>query len=80
MISFTGGGRAARAVGEAAAARHIPTVLELGGKSASLVFADANLDKTAKLAAILGISQNSGQGCFLPTRLLVHESVYDSGA
>jgi aldehyde dehydrogenase (NAD+) len=77
MISFTGGGVAARAVGEAAAARHIPTVLELGGKSASLVFDDANLDKTAKLAAILGISQNSGQGCFLPTRLLVHESVYE---
>jgi aldehyde dehydrogenase (NAD+) len=77
MISFTGGGVAARAVGEAAAARHIPTVLELGGKSASLVFADAELDKSAKLAAILGISQNSGQGCFLPTRLLVHESIYD---
>jgi aldehyde dehydrogenase (NAD+) len=77
MISFTGGGTAAQAVGEAAAARHVPTVLELGGKSASLVFDDANLDKTAKLAAILGISQNSGQGCFLPTRLLVHESVYD---
>jgi aldehyde dehydrogenase (NAD+) len=77
MISFTGGGAAARAVGEAAAARHIPTVLELGGKSASLVFADADLGKTAKLAAILGVSQNSGQGCFLPTRLLVHESVYD---
>jgi len=77
MISFTGGSVAARAVGEAAAARHIPTVLELGGKSASLVFPDTNLDKTAKLAAILGVSQNSGQGCFLPTRLLVHESVYD---
>jgi aldehyde dehydrogenase (NAD+) len=77
MISFTGGGVAGRAVAEAAAARHVPTVLELGGKSASLVFPDADLDKTAKLAAILGISQNSGQGCFLPTRLLVHESVYE---
>jgi aldehyde dehydrogenase (NAD+) len=77
MISFTGGGVAGRAVAEAAAARHVPTVLELGGKSASLVFPDADLDKTAKLSAILGISQNSGQGCFLPTRLLVHESVYE---
>jgi len=78
MISFTGGGGVAgRAVAEAAAARHVPTVLELGGKSASLVFPDADLDKTAKLAAILGVSQNSGQGCFLPTRLLVHESVYE---
>jgi aldehyde dehydrogenase (NAD+) len=77
LISFTGGGVAGRAVSEAAAARHIPTVLELGGKSASVVFEDANIDVTAKLAAVLGIAQNSGQGCFLPTRLLVQRSVYD---
>lgn len=77
MISFTGGGVAGRAVAEAAAARHVPVVLELGGKSASLVFDDADIDKTAKLAAILGVAQNSGQGCFLPTRLLVHRPVYD---
>jgi aldehyde dehydrogenase (NAD+) len=77
LISFTGGGVAGRAVSEAAAVRHVPTVLELGGKSASLVFEDANIGKTAKLSAILGIAQNSGQGCFLPTRLLVQRSVYD---
>jgi aldehyde dehydrogenase (NAD+) len=77
MISFTGGGVGGRAVAESAAARHIPTVLELGGKSASLVFPDADVDKTAKLSALLGIAQNSGQGCFLPTRLLVDRSVYD---
>jgi aldehyde dehydrogenase (NAD+) len=76
MISFTGGGAGGRAVAEAAAARHIPTVLELGGKSASLVFPDVDVDRTANLAAILGVAQNSGQGCFLPTRLLVHQSVY----
>ena len=78
MISFTGGEAAGRAVSQAAAARHIPTVLELGGKSASLVFPDVNIEKAAKLAAILGIAQNSGQGCFLPTRLLVHRAVYDA--
>lgn len=77
MISFTGGESAGRAVSEAAAAHHIPTVLELGGKSASLVFPDTDVDRTAKLAAILGVAQNSGQGCFLPTRLLVHRSIYD---
>lgn len=77
MISFTGGSIAGRAVTEAAAARHVPTVLELGGKSASLVFPDCDVDRTAKLAAILGVAQNSGQGCFLPTRLLVHRSIYD---
>jgi aldehyde dehydrogenase (NAD+) len=77
MISFTGGSTGGRAVAEAAAARHAPTVLELGGKSASLVFPDTDVSRTAKLAAILGIAQNSGQGCFLPTRLLVDRSVYD---
>jgi aldehyde dehydrogenase (NAD+) len=77
MISFTGGGVGGRAVAEAAAARHIPTVLELGGKSASLVFPDVDVERTAKLGAILGIAQNSGQGCFFPTRLLLHHSIYD---
>jgi aldehyde dehydrogenase (NAD+) len=78
MISFTGGSAGGRAVAEAAAARHVPTVLELGGKSASLVFPDTDAHRTAKLAAILGIAQNSGQGCFLPTRLLVDRSIYDT--
>jgi aldehyde dehydrogenase (NAD+) len=77
LISFTGGAAAGRAVSEAAAVRHVPSVLELGGKSASLVFADADIEKTAKLSAVLGIAQNSGQGCFLPTRLLVQRSSYD---
>lgn len=77
MISFTGGGAAGRKVSEAAAARHVPVVLELGGKSASIVFADADVRRASKLAAILGVAQNSGQGCFLPTRLLVERSIYD---
>jgi aldehyde dehydrogenase (NAD+) len=77
MISFTGGGAAGRKVSEAAAARHVPAVLELGGKSASIVFADADVRRVSKLAAILGVAQNSGQGCFLPTRLLVERSIYD---
>lgn len=77
MISFTGGSSAGQAVGAAAAARHVPTVLELGGKSASVVFPDSDVARTAKLAAVLGVAQNSGQGCFLPTRLLVHRSIYD---
>lgn len=77
LITFTGGGRAGRAVAEAAAARHVPTVLELGGKSAAIVFPDADVPKVAKLGAALGVAQNSGQGCFLPTRMLVHRNVYD---
>ncbi len=77
MISFTGGAAAGQAVSETAARRHVPVVLELGGKSASIVFPDTNIDRTAKLSAILGVAQNSGQGCFLPTRLLVHRSIYE---
>jgi aldehyde dehydrogenase (NAD+) len=77
LISFTGGGIAGRKVAEAAAARHVPVVLELGGKSASIVFADADVQRASRLAAILGVAQNSGQGCFLPTRLLVERSIYD---
>ena len=76
-ISFTGGGSAARAVAHAAADNHTPVVLELGGKSASIVFGDAEPTLVGKLAALFGAIQNSGQGCFLPTRLLVDRSIYD---
>lgn len=77
LISFTGGGIAGQKVSETAAKRHVPTVLELGGKSASLIFADSDIATAAKLAAVLGTAQNCGQGCFLPTRLLVERSAYD---
>jgi aldehyde dehydrogenase (NAD+) len=77
-ISFTGGSDTGRAVATAAARNHTPVVLELGGKSASLVFADADPAVTGKLAALLGVAQNSGQGCFLPTRLLVERPVYEA--
>ncbi|HEV7861989.1 MAG TPA: aldehyde dehydrogenase family protein [Acidimicrobiia bacterium] len=77
-ITFTGGSDTGRAVAVAAAHHHTPVVLELGGKSASLIFADADPAVTGKLAALLGVAQNSGQGCFLPTRLLVERPVYEA--
>lgn len=52
------------------------TFLELGGKSANIVFADANLEKAASLAAIAGF-YNVGQVCTAGTRLLVQESIHD---
>lgn len=52
------------------------TFLELGGKSANIVFADANLDKAASLAVIGGF-YNSGQTCTAATRLLVEQSIHD---
>ena len=77
MVSFTGGDKAGVAVASQAARRHLPVVLELGGKSASLVFEDADPARAGKLGVLLGAVQNSGQGCFLPTRLLVHRSIFD---
>ena len=78
LVSFTGGDRAGREVGRAAADRHLPAVLELGGKSASLVFDDVDPVRAGKLGLTLGAVQNSGQGCFLPTRLLVQRASYDA--
>ena len=77
IISFTGGNVVGHSVGRAAADRHVPSLLELGGKSASLMFDDCDVVRVARLAALLGVAQDSGQGCFLPTRLLVHRRIYD---
>ena len=76
-ISFTGGPETARRVMAAAAEALTPVVLELGGKSANIVFEDADLDAAAALAARLSLVVLSGQGCVLPTRLLVQDTVYD---
>jgi aldehyde dehydrogenase (NAD+) len=74
-ISFTGGPAAAALIQRAAADSLTPLVLELGGKSANVVFPDADLDRLCTFAAIL--TSINGQGCTLPTRLLVHEEIYD---
>jgi aldehyde dehydrogenase (NAD+) len=76
-ITFTGGGETARKVLAAAAAVLTPVVLELGGKSANIVFPDADLDAAAQMAVGAGMMTLSGQGCMLPTRLLVHNDVCD---
>jgi aldehyde dehydrogenase (NAD+) len=75
-ISFTGGAATARAVMTAAAAHLTPLALELGGKSPNIVFADADLDTAAAVAAMTGTALLSGQGCALPTRTYVHTDVY----
>jgi aldehyde dehydrogenase (NAD+) len=76
-ITFTGGGETARKVLTAAAQALTPVVLELGGKSANIVFPDADLDAASAMAVSAGLMMLSGQGCMLPTRLLVHNDVYD---
>jgi aldehyde dehydrogenase (NAD+) len=77
-ISFTGGTATARKLMESAAQHITPLALELGGKSPNIVFPDADLDVAAATAAMIGTALLSGQGCALPTRLYVHDQVYDS--
>jgi aldehyde dehydrogenase (NAD+) len=76
-ISFTGGSATARTLMETAARHLTPLALELGGKSPNIVFPDADLDAAATTAAVVGTAILSGQGCALPTRLYVHDDVYD---
>jgi len=79
-ISFTGSGATARRILAGAAEHLTPVALELGGKSANIVFPDADLDAAASMSAVLGAALLSGQGCALPTRLYVHDDVYDDVA
>jgi aldehyde dehydrogenase (NAD+) len=76
-ISFTGSAGTARLVMAAASRNLTPLTLELGGKSANLVFADSDLDAAIRMAAHFGAVQGAGQGCLLPTRLMVEEPAYD---
>jgi aldehyde dehydrogenase (NAD+) len=76
-VSFTGGTDTARSVMAAAAETLKPLALELGGKSANVIFPDADLDLAISAAAFLGAGLLSGQGCALPTRLYVHDDIYD---
>ena len=74
-ISFTGGVATARKLQAACAGTLKPMVMELGGKSANVVFADADIDAVIPQAARWTF--NAGQGCTMPTRLLVERSVYE---
>jgi acyl-CoA reductase-like NAD-dependent aldehyde dehydrogenase len=78
-ILFTGSVATGRRVAEACAKRLIPTVLELGGKDAMLVLADANLDIAAS-AAVWGSYTNCGQVCLSVERLFVEQLVSDEFA
>jgi aldehyde dehydrogenase (NAD+) len=73
-ILYTGNGRVARVVMEAAAKYLTPVTLELGGKSPCIVMPDANLDVAAHRIA-WGKWTNAGQTCTAPDYVMVHESV-----
>lgn len=75
-LAFTGSLRAGRQIGRVAADRILPLTLELGGKSANIVFADANLADAAA-GAVRAFTANAGQICSAGTRLLVAEEIHD---
>ncbi|MBY6115054.1 aldehyde dehydrogenase family protein [Mameliella alba] len=75
MVSFTGSTRAGRLISIAAADTLKRVHLELGGKGANLIFADA--DEKAVKRGVLHMMQNTGQSCNAPSRMLVEASVYD---
>jgi len=76
-VAFTGGTATGRAIAVAAAERLIPTSLELGGKSPTVVFADADVDQ-AVAGVLFGIFSSQGQSCIAGSRLFVHESIHAS--
>jgi aldehyde dehydrogenase (NAD+) len=76
-VHFTGSGATAQRVLTTALQTLKPVGLELGGKSANLIFEDADLDAAAQ-HALGAIFQLSGQGCINGTRVLVQRSVYDT--
>jgi aldehyde dehydrogenase (NAD+) len=75
MVSFTGSTRAGVAISKNAADTVKRVALELGGKGANIIFADA--DEKAVARGVARCFGNSGQSCIAPTRMLVERSIYD---
>ena len=75
-LAFTGSTEVGRDVARAAAERLIPATLELGGKSANIIFPDAKWDMMLD-GVQLGILFNQGQVCCAGSRIFVHEDIYD---
>ena len=75
-ITFTGGGATARHVAHAAADNLTPTVLELGGKSPQIIFADVDPEAVTN-GLLSGIFAASGQTCVAGSRAYIHEDIAD---
>ncbi|WP_052281968.1 aldehyde dehydrogenase [Kluyvera genomosp. 1] len=74
-ISFTGGTTTGRHLAHVAAEKLIPTSLELGGKSPTIVLEDADIELAAR-GICYGIFSSAGQACIAGSRLFIHEQVY----
>ncbi|MDQ1006247.1 betaine-aldehyde dehydrogenase [Streptomyces sp. V4I23] len=76
-IGFTGGTETGRSIAAVAAHKLIPASLELGGKSPTIVRADADTEQ-ALAGVMFGIFSSSGQSCIAGSRLFVAREIYDS--
>ena len=76
-VSFTGGTETGRDIARKAADKLMPVSLELGGKSPTIVFADADLD-VACAGVMFGVFSSTGQSCIAGSRLFVERSIYDT--
>lgn len=75
-VTFTGGTETGRHLAHVAADKLMPVTLELGGKSPSIVFDDADLTQT--IAGLLyGVFSSSGQSCIAGSRIFVQDSIFD---
>ena len=75
-VTFTGSPSVGRGILQGAAVNFKRVTLELGGKSANVIFPDANLDSAVRAAAS-GIFFNTGQVCSAGSRILAHRDIYD---
>ena len=76
-VSFTGGTETGRDIARKAAEKLMPVSLELGGKSPTIVFADADLD-IACAGVMFGVFSSTGQSCIAGSRLFVERKIYDA--
>ena len=77
LISFTGSTAVGKRIMEKGAATMKRLFLELGGKSATIVLDDADFDSALLMG--LAVCSHAGQGCAIPTRMLLPRSRYDEG-
>ncbi|MGU7770719.1 aldehyde dehydrogenase [Burkholderia sp. MR1-5-21] len=76
-VSFTGGTEVGRGIARLAADKLMPLSLELGGKSPTIVFDDADLDHAVN-GVLYGIFSSSGESCIAGSRLFVQRGIYDA--
>jgi acyl-CoA reductase-like NAD-dependent aldehyde dehydrogenase len=75
-VSFTGGTETGRDIARKAADKLMPVSLELGGKSPTILFADADID-IAVAGVLFGVFSSTGQSCIAGSRLFVERGIYD---